>query len=330
MGHISHSFDLAIGDLQYWLDSIDICNGRIWLNRTKTVHVVGDASIIGYAAFTPHEEVEFPMAMSLDQQGIHLMQSQSLSSVYRETKHARLAVQYVVQCMGAEMAGGLVVYSGDRFPAIQDLAKMKGACDIFVEVKALYLYVAQFDVQVNFSWLPRTNEWLQHADELSRLPGSSELCIRPQQLGPPLAAWGCNWPTLGPFAGAASGQHTAFRFYTWHYAPSCLGVNGLLQHWAVNARLQASPGLVWLFPPFSLIGPVLNKLQLERVNAILILPKYMRVWVSVLQQLPVVQQRDLGFHKGLFSVGSKARSQWLQEMPRIPLMAVLIARNARS
>ena len=92
------------------------------------------------------------------------------------------------------MAGGLIVYSGDCFPAIQDLAKMKGAGDIFAEVKALYLYVAQYDVQVSFTWLPRTSEWLQHADELSRLPDSSELFIRPHQLKLICTAWG--WPTL--------------------------------------------------------------------------------------------------------------------------------------
>ena len=178
MYHLMH-FDLTV-DLQYWLNSIDICNGKVWLSRTKIVHVAGDASSIGYAAFTPHGEIGYPMAMSFDQQEIRLMQCQALSSVYRETKNARLAVQYVVQCLGDRVAGGLIVYSGDCFPAIQDLEK-KGAGDIFAEVKALYLYVAQFNVHVNFTRLPRTSE-LQHADELSRLPDSSELFIRPHQL----------------------------------------------------------------------------------------------------------------------------------------------------
>ena len=82
--------------------------------------------------------------------------------------------------------------------------------------------------------------------------------------------------------------------------------------------------MVWLFPPFSLIGAALNKLRLEQVNAILIAPKYMRYWVSLMQQLPVVARHDLGFHKGLFSVGSKAPVQWRQTLPRIPLVAYLI------
>ena len=161
----------------------------------KIVHVAGDASSIRYAAFTPHGEIEFPMAMSFDQREIDLMQRRALS-VYRETKNARLAVQYVVQCMGAEMAGGLVVYSGDCFPAVQDLAKMRGASDIFVEVKALYMYATRHDVQVYFTWLPRTNEWLQHADELSRLPDSSELFLGRSSLSyscfrQALALFGC-------------------------------------------------------------------------------------------------------------------------------------------
>ena len=113
-------------------------------------------------------------------------------------------------------------------------------------------------MHVNFTWLPRTSEWLQHADELSRLPDSSELFIRPHQLKLICTAWG--WPTLDAFAGAANGQHTASRFYTLHYAPNCLGVNGLLQHWALDTQIQGRHSLVWLFPPFSLIGQVLNKL----------------------------------------------------------------------
>ena len=67
------------------------------LDRTNIVHVAGDASSIGYAAFTPHGEIGHPMTMSFDQQEMQLMQQQALSSVYRETKSARLAVQYVVQ-----------------------------------------------------------------------------------------------------------------------------------------------------------------------------------------------------------------------------------------
>ena len=59
---------------------------------------------------------------------------------------------------------------------------MKGTPDVFPEVRELYLFAAEHDVHVEIAWMPRTAEWLQHADELSRLPDSFELFIRPAQL----------------------------------------------------------------------------------------------------------------------------------------------------
>lgn len=321
--------ELTADDLQYWSDNLELCNGKTWLRRDKTIHVCGDASSIGYAAYTPHGEISHHMALSFDQLEIQSMQLGKLSSVYRETKNARLALEYVIHSLGSAMvAGSLVVYTGDCFPAVQDLLKMKGSQQVFPEVKLLYMLAASHDVHVEFVWKPRTHEWLLQADVLSRLPDSSEFYMRHSQfvivcrLQHAGGRWG--WPTLDVFAGAAKGQHHAKRFYTLHYAPGCLAVNGLHQPWATDAQVPELLSLLWLFPPFALIGAVLNKLQLERVNAILILPKHVKFWVSMLSKLPVVASHDMGFHKGLYSLGSKMPQAWQANMPRIPLMAYLI------
>lgn len=137
--------------------------------------------------------------------------------------------------------------------------------------------------------------------------------------------WG--WPTLDVFAGAAKGQHHAERFYTLHYAPGCSGINGMHQQWARDAQPPRMRSLLWLFPPFALVGAVLNKLLHERVNAILILPKHMKYWVSMLSQLPIVSTHDMGFHKGLYTLGSKVPRSWHSNQPRIPLMAYLVHFN---
>lgn len=94
--------------------------------RDNRVHVCSDASKMGYAAFTPHGETLYDMAMSFDQREIDSMQAGTLPSVCRETKNTRLAFEYVVYSLGpANVAGRLVVYTRDCFPAIQDLLKMK-------------------------------------------------------------------------------------------------------------------------------------------------------------------------------------------------------------
>lgn len=79
--------------------------------------------------------------------------------------------------------------------------------------------------------------------------------------------------------------------------------------------------------PFPLIGTVLGKLLIERVNAVLILPKQIKFWVSMLARLPVVSSYDMGYHKGLYSLGSKVPATWHTNVPRVQLMAYLVRFN---
>ena len=117
--------DLTQEDLQYWLENLDSCNGKTWLQRGSVVHVCGDASSVGYAAFTPHGEVKYDMAMSFDETEIESMQAGLLSSVYRETKNARLAVEYVIDSLGCtNLAGSMVVYTGDLSHGYQSKSRV--------------------------------------------------------------------------------------------------------------------------------------------------------------------------------------------------------------
>ncbi len=96
------------------------------------------------------------------------------------------------------------------------------------------------------------------------------------------------------------------------------------QHWARDAQVPNAPSLLWLFPPFPLIGAVVNKLLLEQVDAILVLPMHLKFWVPMLQRLPIVDSHVLGFHKGLYKLGSKVPPFWHHNMPRISLKAYLV------
>lgn len=55
-----------------------------------------------------------------------------------------------------------------------------------------------------------------------------------------------------------------------------------------------------------MIGAVLNKLLFEQVNAILILPSFMRYWVAMLKWLPIVASHRLSYHAALYTIGSRA------------------------
>ena len=71
------------------------------------------------------------------------MRANKLSSVFREVKNVRLAVETLVFQLGHDnVAGKVVVYTGDCLPAIQGLLRMKGTVDVFADVRLLYQFAA--------------------------------------------------------------------------------------------------------------------------------------------------------------------------------------------
>ena len=79
--------------------------------------------------------------------------------------------------------------------------------------------------------------------------------------------------------------------------------------WAADAVSPSGRSMLWVFPPFPLVGCVISKLLVERVNAILVVPVFMRYWTAMLRQLPIVDQVRLSYHEGLYTIGSRAPIQ---------------------
>lgn len=195
------------------------------------------------------------MVMSFDAQEMQLMHANKLSSVFREVKNVRLAVEKVVFELGSvNVAGKVIVYTGDclpAIPAIQDLLKMKGSVDVFPEVKQLFRFAAVHDVELDFIWLPREADAMLYADMVFRVEDSSEIflshqafkhvCLQRTQGG----IWG--WPTLDVFAGGAPGQHVVSRYYTLYCTPHALAANAMYQSWQHDACVPSRASMLWVF-----------------------------------------------------------------------------------
>jgi len=67
--------------------------------------VCGDASSLGYGAYLLHGELDYPMALFFDETQTQLMQVDAPSTVDRDTKNIRLAVQCVLGTFGQHGAG---------------------------------------------------------------------------------------------------------------------------------------------------------------------------------------------------------------------------------
>lgn len=86
--------------------------------------------------------------------------------------------------------------------------------------------------------------------------------------------------------------------------------------------------LLWLLPPFRLVGQVLNKLLEEQADAILILPAWVCFWQDLLKRLPVIDQQRVDYHKSVFILGSRLPKEVLKNPPRFRLMAYLVRSQA--
>ena len=138
-------------------------------------------------------------------------------------------------------------------------------------------------------------------------------------------SWGV--PTLDCFAGHAKGQHQVDRFYSKFYCPGAVAVSAMYQNWAVDACLLGRLPLLWVFPPFELVGQVIGKLLLEQTDAILIVPRFRRYWQVLLRSLPIIAQHELKYHNRLYSIGSRApvNMKSIANKPIIQFMAYRIS-----
>ena len=101
---------------------------------------------MGCGAFTPHGELPSQMVVSFDSVKVDRMKDNQLSIVLGETQNAGLAVETLNNLHASQLAGTVCVYTGDCFPAIQTMLKMKGSMQVFPQVKQLYESAAQVDL----------------------------------------------------------------------------------------------------------------------------------------------------------------------------------------
>lgn len=291
-------------------------------------HASGDVSDIGYAGSSSLLPVPIIMSYSLDDR--LLMLDRSLSSVLRETRNAKLVLETIMAQRSDEVKGGLIVYTGDNQGSIDCLQKMKGKGEILDAVRDLYQISCAHDVQLEFVWKPRTSDVIQYVDALSRVVDASDFALGHhdfmricQKHTPEGTKWG--FPTCDVFAGGAKDFHKASKYFTLYYCPRTAGINGLRHPWNGPAMSNSiGRTLLWLFPPFKLIGQVLMKLAHEQVDAILLLPAWTCYWHGMLQRLPIADQVQVDYHKNMFVLGSRLPTDMLSDPPRYRLTAYLI------
>ena len=92
-----------------------------------------------------------------------------------------------------------------------------------------------------------------------------------------MAKWG--QPDFDLFASRLN--HKADKYVSWKADPGAIATDALSIDWSPYK-------LVYCFPPFSLIGKVLQKIQQDHVNAIIVVPNWQtQFWYPLLARLMV-------------------------------------------
>ena len=308
----------ARDDLLHWKDVLLQQYGKSWARRQAVFRVVGDNSGTGYAGYSDLLHAPVVLSYDIDEWAALVANPHSLSSLHRETQNAKLALQTVILHARGMVSGGLLVYIGDNQGSISCLQKMRGLGETLAIFRELYELAATHDVALEFIWKPRTTADIQLADSLSRIVDASDFALNNTIFERLCKRWG--FPTAVVFAGQSRRFHKHKKFYTAYFTPDTLGVNAMLQDWT---RLQDSRGRLqlWVFPPFSLVGQVVQKLLLHRTDAILLLPAWVCYWTPMLSSLPIRDECFLPYHKGMYILGSRLPPSMQQSGCPFSLMA---------
>ena len=172
----------------------------------------------------------------------------------------------------------------------------------------------RLDIEFDFQWLPRTHNFMQLADYMSKQEDTAAFIInkgvlrriKQRLVQGRTVTWGA--PTLDVFGGSAADEQAATLYYTEFCQPGSSGTNAFMHPWD---RSDKPYQLAWVFPPFSMVAPTLRHLLQRPVHAILVLPEGSRSWTPLLRLLPVVDDMPLG-SQHVYHMGIRAPQAWRQ------------------
>lgn len=170
----------------------------------------------------------------------------------------RLIGQRVLIRTDSQPARDILVKGGSVVPAIQDVC-----------MPLLWFCIEQ-GIDLLLEWVPR--ELNEFADALSKHQDYGGWVLNPARFAELATLWGSDGRfTVDLFASAT--DHQMVPYYSYHYTPTCAGVNAFAHEWPM------APEVAWCNPPFAIIGRVLAHAAACRARLCLVAPFWPRaVW----------------------------------------------------
>ena len=216
-------------DVQNYKDILAVSEGGSWWKRQQALLVAGDASEYAYAAYTPGGEFAYPMVVSFTEEELALMASNQFSSTLREILCIQHLVKILLEVNPASIQHKRLRYETDSQAGWHSVMGMKGNESTFPVVKQLLLLCAQWDVEMETVWRPRSDAHQQVADYWSKVEDSADFKLHPQVYNelvsdPVLEGY---TPVLDAFASSANTKVPG-AFYSRFYCPGSKGIDAMI------------------------------------------------------------------------------------------------------
>ena len=264
-------------------------NGGAMWRRPGGVVFVGDAGEAGAGGFTLTGELANPVQVSYDAAKQAAIARHEYHSTAREVDMVYAAVQTCVEIAAVltQLRGRLFRYITDSQSTLESILGMRPAAKALrTRIFELWTLCRSHDFHLTITWMPRWAGPLPAADGHTRMVDNSAWGMNEwafawvlEQLG--VAASSID---LDPFSQEEFAK--APRWFSQFLAPGSAGVDGFLQRWRTVDGRRA---FCFVNGPFQLMGRVLAKLTRERVDCVLVYPRWREPWCAQLAVLPVVQ-----------------------------------------
>ena len=254
-------------DIRCYVDILAVTEGGSWRKRQQALLVAGDASEYASAAYTPDGEFRHPMVVTFTEAELERLTNSVFSSTLREILCILHVVRILLELDPTCIQHKRLRYETDSQAGWYSVMGMKGNVNTFPVVKELLLLCAQYDVELETVWKPRTDDHQVVADYWSKVLDTSDYRLNDQVykslLSDPLLAG--HLPVLDAFA-SSTNTKVPGAFYSKFYCPGSKGVDAMIHPWTAPTALGLK-GLAYVYGPFSMMGPIINKIRGERSTA---------------------------------------------------------------
>lgn len=292
----------SVSEINWWIDNVDKKNGKLIRQKKSTVTLQSDASLQGWGGFDVESQISIGGRWTL---------SESENTInYLEL----LAIFYTLKAFCSDKISMHVTIQSDNTSAVAYINNMGGMASMHMDMLARQLWNWCIARNIFVSATHLSGSLNCQADFSSRNFSDSTEWMLKKEIFKRI----CDQffvPDIDLFASRLNYQ--VEKFVSWFPEPGCYKSDAFSFSWEMF--------IPYIFPPFNLIGKVLNKIVEDSVSkAILIVPHWpSQAWFPILLSMLISHPVRIPRHKDILVLPHNGQSHPMAR--RLSLVALLVS-----